>query len=237
MAIALHPMCRTSWFHQNWSKQPDGEGEINNALTAVNEFWLEYLALRDALQAVDTALDVNSSLSTPVTTSKTTAAPATVFNARFYELMGIKRAERGEGDKVASKEREKLRRRGEFERFLQAELDLEGYENEPLRWWHERGKELYPILAGLAFTLLSMPAMSSECERSFSRAGKMVTTDRYSLKADIIEADQLLKSWLVSGLINRETAWQILSEVKQQALLNQHQGHSLRSSPDIDDNE
>ena len=112
-----------------------------------------------------------------------------------------------------------LKTKGELERFLSAELDLDGYESEPLRWWQERSKKAYPTLAGLAFTVFSIPVMSSECERAFSRAGKIVTDERYQLKAD-----QLLKSWLVSGLINRDKAWRVMSEIEQLALLNQNQG-------------
>jgi hypothetical protein len=76
-----------------------------------------------------------------------------------------------------------------------------------------------------------MPAMSAECERSFSCAGKMVTDDRYRLKADIIEADQLLKSWLVSGLINRDTAWRVLGEIEQHALVEQQQQQQQQPLP------
>ena len=106
---------------------------------------------------------------------------------------------------------------------MSAELDLDGYESEPLWWWRERGKKEHRTLAGLAFTVFSIPATSSECERAFSRAGKMVTDDRYQLKADIIEADQLLKSWLYfSGLINRNKASRVMSEIEQLALLEQN---------------
>lgn len=100
----------------------------------MNDYWHEYLASRDASQAAERiALDVTLLLSTPITTSKTTAAPTTVYTARFYKLMGISRPKRDESNKEALKERERLRTRSEFERFSQAELDLEGYENEPLR--------------------------------------------------------------------------------------------------------
>lgn len=71
-----------------------------------------------------------------------------------------------------------MRARRELELFLEAELDLTGYKNEILRWWVEVGKEAYCTLAGLALAVLSMPAMSFECERAFGRAGKMVTDER-----------------------------------------------------------
>ena len=108
--------------------------------------------------------------------------------------MGIRVKEPSESELGATKERARQRTKGELDRYLTDELSLEGYENTPLRWWQEVGKSRYPTLAGLAFTLFAAPAISSECERGFSRAGKIVTDKRYSLKADIIKADQLIKS-------------------------------------------
>jgi hypothetical protein len=73
---------------------------------------------------------------------------------------------------------------------------------EPLRWWRKRGENLYPTLAIIAYDLFVMPAMSSECERAFSSAKKLINEQRYSLKTDIIEADQCIKSWLKNGIAN-----------------------------------
>jgi hypothetical protein len=83
----------------------------------------------------------------------------------------------------------------------------QSYLNEPLRWWRDRGEALYPTLATIAYDLFAMPGMSSECERSFSSAKRMITDDRYNLKPDIIEADQCLKSWHKSGLADGESAF------------------------------
>jgi formiminotetrahydrofolate cyclodeaminase len=47
-----------------------------------------------------------------------------------------------------------------------------------------------------------MPAISSECERAFSAAKKLINEQRYNLKTDIIEADQCIKSWLKNGIAN-----------------------------------
>jgi hypothetical protein len=56
------------------------------------------------------------------------------------------------------------------------------------------------LLAKLAFDLFAIPGMSSKCERVFSNGKKLVTDERYNLKADIIKADQCLKNWFVKGL-------------------------------------
>ena len=60
---------------------------------------------------------------------------------------------------------------------------------EPLRWWRERGEHAYSTLAGMAYDLFAMPAMSAECERRFSSAKLLISEQRYSLKSNIIEAD------------------------------------------------
>jgi hypothetical protein len=52
----------------------------------------------------------------------------------------------------------------------------------------------------MAYNVFSMPAMSSECERAFSAAKKLINEQRYNLKTDIIEADQCIKSWLKNGI-------------------------------------
>jgi len=54
----------------------------------------------------------------------------------------------------------------------------------------------------MAYDLFSIPSISSECERAFSSSKRMITDDRYSLKSDIIEANQCLKSWFKNDVAN-----------------------------------
>ena len=42
----------------------------------------------------------------------------------------------------------------------------------------------------------------------------MITDERHQLKANIVEADQLMKSWLIGGLVDREKAWRVLNEIE-----------------------
>lgn len=103
----------------------------------------------------------------------------------------------------------------ELERFLHDKLVLrttpEGatvsYIDQPLRWWREHGQVAYPTLARLALDLFAMPGMSSECERAFSAAKRMITDERYRLKYDVIEADQCVKSWFKHGLVDGRAAF------------------------------
>lgn len=63
----------------------------------------------------------------------------------------------------------------------------------------------------MAHDLFAIPAMSSECERAFSAAKKMITDERYNLKEVIIEADQCLKSWLKYQLTNGGALFEAVS--------------------------
>lgn len=117
----------------------------------------------------------------------------------------------------------------ELQRFMDDELDtslityvngvsVEGdYFDEPLRWWRERGESSYLILAAMAYDLFSLPGMSSECERSFSAAKRMITDARYQLKTDIIEADQCVKSWFKHGLANGQHAFTNIADLEEVA--------------------
>jgi hypothetical protein len=66
---------------------------------------------------------------------------------------------------------------------------------EPILWWRDH-QSTYPRLSQMAFDLLSIPAMSAECERVFSQARLTISTQRVRLKEDTIDAIQCLKNWL-----------------------------------------
>lgn len=67
--------------------------------------------------------------------------------------------------------------------------ELEAYLNQPRAGRHERGvyewwdarKMEFPSLSRMAFDLLSIPAMSAECERVFSRYSLLVFIQSWSL--------------------------------------------------------
>jgi hypothetical protein len=67
--------------------------------------------------------------------------------------------------------------------------------DDPVQWWkdHER---TYPQLSKFALDMLAIPAMSTECERVFSKAGYTLSPRRSRLGSDILEAGECLKSWL-----------------------------------------
>ena len=63
----------------------------------------------------------------------------------------------------------------------------------PYDWWSLR--DVFPRLGQIAYDYLSIPAISSECERILSETKLTLTTQRHRLKADIVEAVELLGSW------------------------------------------
>jgi len=69
-----------------------------------------------------------------------------------------------------------------------------------LEYWHTKKYE-YPRLAQMAVEILSIPAMSAECERLFSSGGLMVSPLRSQLEASTIGLAQTLRSWLKAGVI------------------------------------
>jgi hypothetical protein len=73
----------------------------------------------------------------------------------------------------------------------------------PITWWREH-QATYPKLAQMAFDLLSIPAMSAECERVFSQAKLVVNDMRNRMTDDTIDAIQCLKNWSSQGAIDWE---------------------------------
>lgn len=72
---------------------------------------------------------------------------------------------------------------------------------DPLQWWRLH-RHTYPVLSQMAFDLLAVPAMSSECERAFSKAGHVLNESRPRTKEDYAEANQCLRAWILAGLVS-----------------------------------
>lgn len=203
-AVALHPCKKYDYFESTWGPTKGGTKAIATAKRAVRNLFEEYLKKQ----------------------RQATPSPPPLTTSLFVDL-GKSDDEDWDtafGDHTARRvnEHERVRRRrqdGELERFMDDSLDVyythrvgsqivtSSYLNEPLRWWRERGEASYPTLATMAYDLFAMPGMSSECERAFSSAKRMITDDRYSLKPDIIEADLCLKNWFKSGIADGRAAF------------------------------
>jgi hypothetical protein len=204
-AVALHPGKRFQWFENQWRYNKGGHRDIANAKSAVKLLWQRWLD----------DLPTEPSSSTETDTSVLRAlAPSTKHLDDDCSEDEDYIAAFGSYSTVSKSSKQRQDKESELDRFMTTHHDITCYEERPLLWWIERGELLYPTLAGLAFTLFAIPGMSAECERAFSQAKKIVTDERYCLKADIIEADQCVKSWLKSQLVDGSATWKILKELR-----------------------
>ena len=91
----------------------------------------------------------------------------------------------------------------EFNRFINGDPIPLPKGQTSLQWWLELARRLaYPSLSRMAIDILSIPAMSAEPERVFSAARRTISWQRMRLGVKIIEAEECLKSWIKSGIIN-----------------------------------
>ncbi|KAK4074631.1 hypothetical protein Purlil1_12926 [Purpureocillium lilacinum] len=79
----------------------------------------------------------------------------------------------------------------EVERYIR--MEPQETEN-PVDWWLAQ-QTTFPMLSKLALDILAIPAMSSDCERSFSLAKLSLTSQRLSMSPATLEALQCLKNW------------------------------------------
>jgi hypothetical protein len=203
-AVALHPGKRFQWFENQWRRNKGGHRDVANAKRAVKLLWHQWLH--------DLATEPTTSVQTETMPKNSVPSIRHLQDDCSEDEDYI--AAFGSYSTVSESSRLRQDKESELDRFMTAYHDITGYEERPLVWWIERGEPLYPTLAGLAFTLFAIPGMSAECERAFSQAKKMVTDERYCLKADVIEADQCVKSWLKSQLVDGSATWRILGEVR-----------------------
>ena len=63
---------------------------------------------------------------------------------------------------------------------------------EVAKWWSDHK---HMEVGRMAWDTLAIPAMSAECERVFSSASHLVSSDRNRLNDDTIEAEECLKAW------------------------------------------
>ena len=67
-----------------------------------------------------------------------------------------------------------------------------------MEYWRSR-EEQWPQLAKMAFDFLSVPAMSSECERVFSSCAKITMPQSSSLTVDMLWYQECLSNWQRRG--------------------------------------
>jgi hypothetical protein len=85
----------------------------------------------------------------------------------------------------------------ELERYLR----LEPQETEdPIEWWMAHQGQ-FPMISQLALDILAIPAMATDCKRSFSLAKLTLTAQRLSMTTETLEKLQCLKNWVRHGAV------------------------------------
>lgn len=210
-AIALHPCYRNDYFANAWAKVPRSKSEIRNAQNAVSACHNEFLSTLRKSEDCSTGPQSEPATDTSI---KETDDIYAQFNNFFNTVRR---------NATISAERCKKKRKredSELDRFLELSLEdlnvTDLYKNQPIASWRDHGQRMFPTLAKLAFKLLAIPGMSAECERAFSQAKRMITDERFSLKQDVIEAEQCLKSWLINKVADGQKAWDTLQQLQME---------------------
>jgi hypothetical protein len=84
--------------------------------------------------------------------------------------------------------------KGQYEAYTESKQEMLDPDENLFKWWAGRLPKL-PALVHWAWDMLSIPAMSSECERSFSGAKLTIVPIRNALEADVVEAIEVLNRW------------------------------------------
>lgn len=66
------------------------------------------------------------------------------------------------------------------------------------QWWMDHSGT-FPRLSHFALNILAVPAMTADCERTFSLGMLTVTSQRRSLLGSSVETLQLMKNWIRHG--------------------------------------
>ena len=75
----------------------------------------------------------------------------------------------------------------------------------PLEFWASEGLVSFPILAGIAARILSIPATATSVEQLFSVSGRVVTTARARLNFRHVNELCCLHQWLIDeGMVTKE---------------------------------
>jgi hypothetical protein len=171
-AAALHPSLRWDYFDEVWGQQHPGW--VDEAKDIVQRLWeTEYRDLQ---------ITVTSPEGPVVKRRKTTLSSFDRYRNRY---------------------RQSQPSAAQADEYIRWQASVSGSDKDvadPVEYWILKRFE-YPRLSRMALDVMTVPAMSSECERLFSATGLMVTPLRNRLDAGTIGLIQTLRSWLRAGII------------------------------------
>ena len=175
-SMVLYPRFKFTWFDQHWTS-PGEARTLNSAKTKIRKLWeKEY---RDN--------GISGRTNQSPEPEKTTSYLEDILNQMAPS--NLSRPERP------------TRAKDELYLYLaEPPTNLLGV----MEYWKARESE-WPHLAKMAYDFLSIPAMSSECERVFSSCAKMTTSESSRLSGKSLWHHECLKNWQRRGAIMMET--------------------------------
>lgn len=178
-AIVLHPGSKEFYFEEKWVEHNDWIKAMKKAVRGLYQKYAD-----DAAAA-----------------SREAGEPTEIVEAEQEEEEVATEFKDFRRISKKFKPKKRARIKDEYDSYIEEFPDeKDQLINSPLEWWNANGWR-YPILQKMAYDLFSIPGMSSECERVFSQAKKLITDERNRLGPATIEADECLKNWITSGLV------------------------------------
>jgi hAT family C-terminal dimerisation region len=174
--VALHPRFKFNWFDTYWTSHGEARA-LSTSKTKLRRLW-------------------ESDYKTDDVVGRAERSPEPPEEISYLE--GILNAQAPSSTSRATRP---TSRKDELHLYLaEPPTDLLG----ALEYWKAREAE-WPHLASMAFDFLSIPAMSSECERVFSSCGKQTTPESSRLSGSMLWHSECLKNWQRRGAIKMET--------------------------------
>ena len=176
-SLALHPAYRWGYFETVWSGRP---AWISKAKEMVQSVWERgYKTLDISMEECD---------------EPAAKRRRTQYYLPFEQF-------KDEARLRPCEERDSYEAEDEYVRWQRDLLPTDSDVRDPRAYWHTQ-RFKYPRLSRMAMDYMTIQAMSAECERLFSAAGRMVTPLRNQLEASTIAICQVLRSWLRAGIVD-----------------------------------
>jgi len=182
-AIVLNPEHKLDYFRTNWEDHPESVAEAERK---VENLWLDMY--KDSFKSAEAAENAQNTALLRLESRKEPSDFDQWFSRTKYKHLGPKQ------------------KPDEYSHYLDTDhfpdQGTEDYQpDSPVdlcAFW-ARHESQYPSLARMAFDILSIPAMSAECERVFSSTKILLSDRRARMKEDAVEACECLRAWLQSG--------------------------------------
>jgi hypothetical protein len=185
-ALVLNPEHKLDYFAINWENDPY---LIAEAQESVEDLWLTMYKYSLAVSKSTEATEANITLAESTNPGIPRQAPPKKPSEFDQWISRSKYKSLGSKPMV-----------DEYQEYLKTEHspDQSGSSVDLCAFWAQNEAK-YPSLARMAFDVLSIPAMSAECERVFSSSKILLSDRRARMKEDIVEASECLRAWLQSG--------------------------------------